>query len=463
MRPAHSPSAVTDSSLSLASQLPQELHFDFKICVDPDMTIRCNSYYTATLNHDTDYPTLQGRHKVDVVIIGGGFTGVATAVELAEKGLKVAIVESHKIGWGATGRNGGQVTGSLSGDGAMRKQMRAKLGDDVDDFIWHLRWRGHEIIRERVEKYAIQCDLKHGHLHAAYKPSHMVDLRKDYDEAVRRGLGDEVSLLDRSQVRDLLQSELYHGAIKNTRNMHLHPLNLCIGEARAAESLGAQIFENSEVLEIIHGDTPGVRTAHGQIDANQVMLAGDVYHKLEPGQLKGKIFPAMGGIVTTAPLGDLAQQINPEDLAVYDCRFVLDYYRLTADGRLLFGGGANYSGKDSRDIAAELRPCIERTFPALKGVPIDYQWSCAMGIVINRIPQLGKLSDNVWYCQGYSGHGIATTHIMGEIMSRAITGQMEQFDTFAACQHIRVPMGDLLGNPLLAAGMWYYQMLERLR
>lgn len=427
------------------------------------MTIRCNSYYTATLNHDTDYPTLQGRHKVDVVIIGGGFTGVATAVELAEKGLKVAIVESHKIGWGATGRNGGQVTGSLSGDGAMRKQMRAKLGDDVDDFIWHLRWRGHEIIRERVEKYAIQCDLKHGHLHAAYKPSHMVDLRKDYDEAVRRGLGDEVSLLDRSQVRDLLQSELYHGAIKNTRNMHLHPLNLCLGEARAAESLGALIFENSEVLEIIHGDTPGVRTAHGQIDASQVMLAGDVYHKLEPGQLKGKIFPAMGGIVTTAPLGDLAQQINPEDLAVYDCRFVLDYYRLTADGRLLFGGGANYSGKDSRDIAAELRPCIERTFPALKGVPIDYQWSCAMGIVINRIPQLGKLSDNVWYCQGYSGHGIATTHIMGEIMSRAITGQMEQFDTFAACQHIRVPMGDLLGNPLLAAGMWNYQMLERLR
>jgi glycine/D-amino acid oxidase-like deaminating enzyme len=251
------------------------------------MTIRCNSYYTATLNHDTDYPTLQGRHKVDVVIIGGGFTGVATAVELAEKGLKVAIVESHKIGWGATGRNGGQVTGSLSGDGAMRKQMRTKLGDDVDDFIWHLRWRGHEIIRQRVEKYAIQCDLKHGHLHAAYKPSHMTDLRKDYDEAVRRGLGDEVSLLDRSQIRDLLQSDLYHGAIKNTRNMHLHPLNLCIGEARAAESLGALIFENSEVLEIIHGKSPGVRTAHGQIDANQVMLDGDVYHKLEPGQLKG--------------------------------------------------------------------------------------------------------------------------------------------------------------------------------
>ncbi|MGY4816575.1 NAD(P)/FAD-dependent oxidoreductase [Pseudomonas chlororaphis subsp. piscium] len=424
---------------------------------------RCPSYYSATLNSETAYPSLQGQVSVDVVIIGGGFTGVASAVELAEKGLKVALVESHKIGWGATGRNGGQVTGSLSGDEAMRKQMRRTLGDEVDDFIWQLRWRGHQIIRQRVDKYAIACDLKHGHLHAAYKPSHLAGLRADYEEAVRRGMGDEISLLDRQQVREVLDSPLYHGAIKNTRNMHLHPLNLCIGEARAAESLGALIFEHSEVLQIVHGERPAVITAQGRIDAKQVLLAGDVYHKLEPKQLKGKIFPAMGGIVTTAPLGDLAKRLNPQDLAVYDCRFVLDYYRMTADGRLLFGGGANYSGKDSRDIAGELRPCIERTFPALKGVAIDFQWSCAMGIVINRIPQLGKLSDNVWYCQGYSGHGIATSHIMGEIMAQAITGHLGDYDTFAACQHIRVPFGDQLGNPMLAAGMWYYQMLERLR
>ncbi|AZD98308.1 NAD(P)/FAD-dependent oxidoreductase [Pseudomonas chlororaphis] len=424
---------------------------------------RCPSYYSATLNDETAYPPLQGQVSVDVVIIGGGFTGVASAVELAEKGLKVALVESHKIGWGATGRNGGQVTGSLSGDEAMRKQMRRTLGDEVDDFIWQLRWRGHRIIRQRVDKYAIACDLKHGHLHAAYKPSHLAGLRADYEEAVRRGMGDEVRLLDKQQLREVLDSPLYHGAIKNTRNLHLHPLNLCIGEARAAESLGALIFEHSEVLQIVHGERPAVITAQGRIDARQVLLAGDVYHKLEPKQLKGKIFPAMGGIVTTAPLGDLAKRLNPQDLAVYDCRFVLDYYRMTADGRLLFGGGANYSGKDSRDIAGELRPCIERTFPALKGAAIDFQWSCAMGIVINRIPQLGKLSDNVWYCQGYSGHGIATSHIMGEIMAQAITGHLGDYDTFAACQHIRVPFGDHLGNPMLAAGMWYYQMLERLR
>ncbi|WP_286975509.1 FAD-binding oxidoreductase [Pseudomonas sp.] len=424
---------------------------------------RCKSYYTATLNQETDYPTLQGQVSVDVVIIGGGFTGVASAVELAERGLKVAIVEANKIGWGATGRNGGQVTGSLSGDGAMRKQMRKKLGDEVDDFVWNLRWRGHEIIKQRVEKYSINCDLKHGHLHAAFKPSHMTDLQADYEEAVRRGMGADVTLLDREGVRGQLQTDLYQGAIKNTRNMHLHPLNLCIGEAKAAESLGALIFEHSEVLEIVHGANPAVITAQGRIDAKQVLLAGDVYHKLEKKKLKGMIFPAMGGIVTTAPLGELADQINPHDLAVYDCRFVLDYYRLTADKRLLFGGGANYSGRDSRDIAAELRPGIEATFPQLKGVAIDFQWSCAMGIVINRIPQLGKLSDNVWFCQGYSGHGIATTHIMGEIMANALTGTLEKFDTFAGCSHIKVPMGDVFGNPMLAVGMWYYQMLEKLR
>ncbi|HWV09450.1 MAG TPA: FAD-binding oxidoreductase [Pseudomonas sp.] len=424
---------------------------------------RCPSYYSATLNQETDYPTLQGEVSVDVVIIGGGFTGVASAVELAERGLKVAIVEAQKIGWGATGRNGGQVTGSLSGDEAMRKQMRNRLGSEVDDFIWHLRWRGHDIIKNRVARYGIDCDLKHGHLHAAMKPAHMDELASSYEEALRRGMGDSVTLLDREGVRNHLASDLYSGALKNTRNMHLHPLNLCIGEARAAESLGALIFEHSPVLDIVHGARPAVITEQGRINARQVLLAGDVYHKLEAKKLKGMIFPAMGGIVTTAPLGELAEQLNPQGLAVYDCRFVLDYYRLTADKRLLFGGGCNYSGRDSRDIAAELRPGIERTFPQLKGVAIDFQWSCAMGIVINRIPQLGKLSDNVWYCQGYSGHGIATTHIMGEIMANALTGTLEQFDTFAGCSHIKVPLGDVLGNPMLAAGMWYYQMLEKLR
>lgn len=425
---------------------------------------RPHSYYSASLNDDTHYPRLEGRHRVDVAIVGAGFTGIATALELAERGLKVAVVEAKRVGWGASGRNGGQVTGSLSGDEAMRRQLRQRLGDAADDFIWQLRWRGHEIIRQRVARYGIACDLKSGHLHAACKPSHMQGLRAHLAEAQRRGMGYEVELLDAEAVGDLLESPLYHGALYNRRNMHLHPLKLCLGEARAAASLGALIFEDSPVTEIVHGALPALITAHGRIDANTVLLAGDAYHQLEQDKLGGRIFPATGGIVVSEPLGEeVARQINPRDLAVYDCRFVLDYYRLTADKRLLFGGGANYSGKESRDIAAELRPAIEATFPRLRGVKIDFQWSCVMGIVINRIPQLGRLSDHVFYAQGYSGHGLATSHIVGEIMAEAICGQLERFDTFEAFRHIRVPFGRQLGNPLLAAGMWYYQLLERLR
>ncbi|GKW48801.1 NAD(P)/FAD-dependent oxidoreductase [Halomonas sp. NCCP-2165] len=425
---------------------------------------RCASYYAATIHQESDYPRLEGEHRVDVAIVGGGFSGVATAVELAERGYRVAVIEANKVGWGASGRNGGQVTGSLSGEDAMRRQMRRTLGEEAADFVWNLRWRGHRIIEERVAKYAIPCDLKRGHLQAAYQPSHVKALKADYEASQRHWIGEHVHWLDAAAVREVLGTELYHGAIRNDYNLHLHPLNLCLGEARAAASLGALIFEHSSVVEITHGDTPTVIGTHGRVRADSVVLAGNAYHRLERRRLGGKLFPASLGLVTTAPLdAATAAALNPDDLAVYDTRFVLDYYRLTADKRLLFGGGANYSGRDSADIAAELRPRLEHTFPQLKGVAIDYQWQGMAGIVINRVPQLGRLSPNVFYAQGYSGHGIATSHIIGEIMAKAVCGHLEEFDAFANVRHWRVPVSDRLGNVLLATGMWYYQLLERLR
>jgi glycine/D-amino acid oxidase-like deaminating enzyme len=427
-------------------------------------TPRCAAYYSSTVNEESDYPKLEGNVEVDIAIVGGGFTGINTALELAERGYSVAVVEANKVAWGATGRNGGQVTGSLSGDEAMRKNMRKTLGSEVDDFIWGLRWRGHDIIKNRVAKYGINCDLKFGHLHAAYKPSHMAELEASYNEALKHGMGEQVSLLSKSDMPDYLETDIYHGALYNRKNMHLHSLNLCLGEAAAASKLGVQIFEQSPVVDIEHGNSPAVITAEGRVSAKKVMLAGNAYHRLERSKMSGKIFPAAGGIIATEQLSeDVANALNPKDLAVYDCRFVLDYYRLTADRRVLFGGGANYSGKPSRDIEAELRPALEKTFPRLRGVKVDFQWSGMMGIVINRIPQLGQLSDNVFYAQGYSGHGIASSHIVSEIMAEAISGHMSQFDIFAACPHIRVPGTEWLGNQFLALGMWYYLMLEKLR
>lgn len=436
------------------SNLPATRH----ICVMRDQT-----YYAATARDTVPYPALQGDIDVDIVIIGGGLTGVNSALELTERGYRVALVEAERIGWGATGRNGGQVTGSLSGDEALTKHLRKTQGAAAEDFVWNMRWRGHEIIRDRVARYSIECDLRHGHLHTAYKPSHMAELRATHEEAGRRSMGDEVDLLDTAAVHERLETPLYHGGLLNRRNMHLHSLDLCRGEARAAAGQGAQIFETSPVTEIIHGKRPVVVTAKGRVTADTVLLAGNAYHRLERGKLAGKLFPASLANLTTAPLPEAeARTINPQNLAVYDTRFILDYYRMTADNRLMFGGGANYSGKASPDIAAELRPALERTFPRLRGVEIEFAWSGQAGIVPSRIPQLGRLSPNVFYAQGYSGHGIATTHIVAEIMAEAIAGTMDRFDIFASVPHLRNPLGERAGHMMLALGMWYYRMREKL-
>lgn len=424
---------------------------------------RIDNYYNASRNDHTQYPALEGDKRVDVVIIGGGSTGVSTAVELSERGFQVALVEAHRIGWGASGRNGGQITGSLSGDAAILKQLQKSIGSDAIDVVRMLRWHGHDIIKQRVERYGIQCDLQHGHLHTAYTADDIPELQAALEDAKEAGLGDDVQWLDKNQVHEKLATPLYFGGVYNRRNMHVHSLNLCLGEAAAAHSLGALIFEQSPVLSIEYGSTPSVITQSGRITANSIVLAGNAYHRLAQHKLKGLVFPAILGNLTTAPLdAELARSINPENLAVYDSRMVLDYYRMTADHRLMFGGGTNYSGRDIDDVASTLRPALEQTFPQLKGIGIDYAWTGTAGIIINRIPALGRVDDNVYYAQGYSGHGIASSHIMAEVMADALSGTLHHFDLFSSLKHIRLPVGPRLGSALVALGMAYYRLKQAL-
>jgi glycine/D-amino acid oxidase-like deaminating enzyme len=424
----------------------------------------CNSYYAATRKPVAPFPRLDRRLEVEVAIIGGGFTGVATAVELAERGISVALLEANVIGWGASSRNGGQITGSLSGDKAMLKQFGRTLGPKAEDFVWDLRWRGHRIIRNRVERYGIDCDLKFGHMHAAWQPSHIPELEDMYRMAVAHGMGGEVELVRGAAVRDIVSTDLYAAGLLNRRNMHVHSLNLCLGEADAARRLGAHIFEDTKVLHIRHGRRVELVTEGGSVAADKVLIAGNASHHLERLKLAGLLFPASLGIVTTEPLPEeTARAINPQDIAVYDTRFVLDYYRLTADRRLLFGSGTNYTGRETPNLAERLRPAIEKTFPQLKGIGIDFAWQGQDGITINRIPQFGRTRDNVFYAQGYSGHGVATSHIAGEIMAEALTGNPHDFDTFASAWHWRLPVGRALGNAALAIGMWYLQKMEKHR
>jgi len=417
------------------------------------------SYYAASVNEVTDYPVLEGSKSADVCVVGAGFTGVGTALTLAERGFSVALVEANRVGWGASGRNGGQIINGISG----LTKIRKKHGESITDMLWDMKWRGNDIIYERVEKYGIQCDVRSGFLEVATKPQHMAHFESYAEERKQHDFPYEYELWDREKTRAMLGTDAYHGGFICYRDGHLHPLNLCIGEARAAHDLGAQIFEQSPVTGIEHGDRPRVRTATGHVEADAVVLAGNAYSQLEPKHLSNLVFPAGSYIIGTEPLSDdVVNEINPLDIAVCDSNEVVDYYRLSADKRLLYGGACNYSGRDPASIKSYIVPRMLKVYPQLKDVRIDYEWGGKIGIVMNRIPAIGRINKNVYYCQGYSGHGVCPTHVMGEVMSDAIAGTMERFDLFADMPHFRMPGSQWIGNQLIALGMLYYKMKDRL-
>jgi len=417
------------------------------------------SYYAATRNSHTNYAQLQGDIETDICICGGGFTGLATAISLAERGYSVVVLEQNQLGWGASGRNGGQFIGGFSGEEEVLRQH----GPEVADLVWDIGWRGNTIIAERVSKYAIDCDLKYGYMDVALKPRHMRQFEQYHAQLQRRGFADSVRMVPRQEMGEVIGSEAYIGGLINQRSGHLHPLNLCLGEARAAAGLGVSIFENSEVLAVEHGSRPQVITGDGRVKAASILLAGNAYQQLDAGPLPGQVFPAGSYIIATEPLSEAeAQEINPLDMAFCDPNHVLDYFRLSADRRLLFGGRCNYSGRQPKSIRASIEPRMHRIFPHLRGKRIDYEWGGNIGIVVNRVPVIGRLQDNIYYALGYSGHGVNMTHATGEILADAIGGNLEKLDLFQRIKHPRIPFGRALGGQMLALGMLYYRLLDLL-
>lgn len=416
------------------------------------------SYYAATVNRRTAFPPLRGERSADVCVIGAGFTGISTALALAERGYDVCVVEANRVGWGASGRNGGQMIGGISGE----KRIAREHGPGIEALLWELRWAGHAIIRERVERYGIRCDLKYGYLDVALKPRHLREFEADFERLGRFGFPHEVRLLSRDETRELTGTDAYIGALLNMGNGHLHPLNLCIGEADAAVSLGVTIHEQSPVVEIRHGSRPTVVTAEGSVSAASVVIAGNAYHSLER-RLRGVMFPINSFIVATEPLPeDVVARINPRDLAVCDPNFVIQYFRLSADKRLLFGARLNYFGDDPAYIEKRHRRKMARLYPQLRDIRIDYAWGGTIGVPINRVPVFGRLSPNVFYCQGYSGHGVNVTHLAGKILADAVAGSMERFDLFAKIKPVVVPGAYTLQQPMVALGVLYYAIRDRL-
>lgn len=419
-----------------------------------------DSYYAASANRTDACARLEEDIDCDVVVVGGGFSGVNTALELAERGYDVVLLEANRIGWGASGRNGGQVIGGIGHD---PERFVKSIGENGVRTIHAMGMEAREVIRERIETYDIDCDLKWGYCDVALKPRHMKQFAewRDFEKSI--GNPHSYTLLDREELRDYVVSDRYLGGLHNESNGHLHPLNLCLGEATALESRGGRIFEQSRVMGLDHGTRPTVCTENGRVTARQVVLAGNAYLGGLVPRLARRILPSCSSIIATAPLSaELARELVPGDVAVCDPRTALDYFRLSADRRLLFGGLSNYTGLEPADLVGVMRRKMEAVFPQLTGVRIDHAWSGWIGIGLNRMPQLGRLADNVAYIQAYSGHGVAPTHIMARITAQMIAGDGERFDVMAKIGHRPFPGGRYLRRPALAVGMAYFKTLDAL-
>lgn len=414
------------------------------------------SYYAASVTDTTGFASLSGRADADVCVIGAGFSGISTALHLAERGYNVHVVEANRVGWGASGRNGGQMIGGIAGEKAILRYH----GPGIARLLWEMRWAGHEIIKQRVRDYDIHCDLKFGYLDVAIRKRHIREQREEYDYLQQNDFPHEIKLLSKLETRELIGTEAYIGGLMNMGNGHLHPLNLCIGEARAAVDQGATIYEQSPVLNIEEGGKPVVVTENGAISADFVVLAGNAYQFLNR-KLRSRLFPVNSFILATEPLsGQLVAEINPRDLAVCDPNFVLEYFRLSADKRLLFGGRCNYFGNDPEVIKKKLKPRMCRVYPQLKDVRIDFAWGGTIGVTLSRVPQMGKISQNIFYSQGYSGHGLNVTHLAGQILADVIAGTFERFDIFAKLRPATIPGSGILATPMVALGMAYYRLRD---
>ncbi|MEH6491172.1 NAD(P)/FAD-dependent oxidoreductase [Halopseudomonas sp.] len=422
-------------------------------------TQHTSSYYAASANATPERPPLQGRHETDVCVIGAGYTGISTALFLLEQGFKVTVLEAVKVGFGASGRNGGQIVNSYSRDIDV---IERTTGAKQARLMGEMAFEGGRIIRERVAKYNIQCDLKDGGVFAAFNDKQMGHLESQKKLWERYG-HTQLEMLDEQRIRQVVNTERYVGGMLDMSGGHIHPLNLVLGEAAAVESLGGVIHEHSRVTKVDQGAKPVVHTEQGQVVANYVVVAGNAYLGNLLPQLAAKSMPCGTQVITTEPLGEeLAQSLLPQDYCVEDCAYLLDYYRLSGDKRMIFGGGVVYGARDPADVEALVRPNLIKTFPQLKDVKIDYAWTGNFLLTLSRLPQVGRIGDNIYYSQGCSGHGVTYTHLAGKILAEALRGQAERFDAFASLPHYPFPGGRLFRVPFTAMGAWYYQMRDKL-
>ncbi|MEX2963555.1 NAD(P)/FAD-dependent oxidoreductase [Microbulbifer sp. TYP-18] len=418
------------------------------------------SYYAASANTTSAYPSLETTVDADVCIIGAGYTGLSSALHLAERGYKVVVLEAERVGWGASGRNGGHV-----GVGQRRGQddLEHMFGLDTARQLWDMGVAAVGLVEDLISRHGIQCDLKRGIMHLAAKRSHDADLEQEAALLRQRYGYEQIQYIGRDQARSLVGSERYYGAQLDSGSLHLHPLNFALGLADSAASAGVEFYEYSRVTGYRGGSPCRVETAKGQVNAKNVILACNGYlGRLEP-RLAGKIMPINNFVLATEPLSEaLAKELIGNDYALQDTLFVINYWKLSGDNRLIFGGGENYTSRYPQDVRSFVRKYMLRVYPQLAGTRIDFGWGGTLAITLNRMPHIGRLEPNVYYAQGYSGHGVPTATFAGKVIAEAVAGTEERFDVLAQIPTPTFPGGTLLRWPGLVAGMLYYGLKDKL-
>jgi gamma-glutamylputrescine oxidase len=415
------------------------------------------NYYTATQRIDLATSPLTGDHTTDVAIIGGGITGVSAALHLAERGYRVALLEAEHIGWGASGRNGGQA---LPGFGASQTKIKSLVGAGNAKKLWDMSVEAVDLLHAQIQRLAIPCDPVIGYLHAAIKPRHLRELQETQEELAALG-APPGEILQGDALRARLASPRYIAALTDNIAGHIHPLNYTLGLARAAQAAGATLFTQTRVTHVEPGHTIAIRTASGTVTANFLLLSGGAYLGDLMRPLAGYIMPVGTYIIATEPRDDVHAML-PNNEAVADLNFVLDYFRRSADDRMLFGGRVSYSTLPPPSLKASMLARAQRVFPQLRDARVEYLWGGNVDISQNRAPHFGRLAPNILFTQGFSGHGVALTGLAGKLAAEAIAGQAERFDVFAAIPHARFPGGRTFRVPALLLATTYFRLRDML-
>jgi len=435
-----------------------------------DLKLTQNSYYAASANEQPAYPKLQDDIEADVCVVGGGFAGLSAAIELADRGYSVVVLEASHIGFGASGRNGGQLIAGLACE---QEVIEKSIGYEAAKQVWGMSLEALDLVRERVKRFDIKCDLADGFLGVAVNERKGAYLRQWYDDMVKRYQYDnDAQWIEPNDIRQWIDSPRYYNGYFDKRGGHLHPLNYCLGLASGADSLGVRIFQHSTVTSIQKGETVHLQTETGTVIAKFVVLAGNMYlpevsPKLAPA-LARRIMPVGTYIIGTEPIEfNLVAKLIPTNSAVCDTNFILDYFRFSArtqsnGPRLIYGGRVSYSTITPPNLTEDMQARMIETFPQLANTKVDFTWGGFVDITMNRAPDFGRVTPNVYYLQGFSGHGVALTGLAGKLVAEAISGQAERLDLIARIKHHDFPGGRLLRTPALVLGMAWYQLRDKL-